>query len=826
MDGGPATGRITELLAKADEAIEARDHAKAASVLRAASQLDAQHEEVRRRWLTLHGQDAGVDRPMEALRAYVRSGSVSDGEHARHAMIQRQQLLAAEASEAYRILAEYADKSARLPRLDELMGILIQRHPEARKLVAARLSANPTEVFQELYHIGDESLKALLPVVLDSSLWSPDGKSMASAQRDVFRLSIATLIEAGVERPERAMRAVTHLLAVQPESIAELLDGDVADIVLSDLDIRLDVSLRRQATLATSKMLEVTGEKGEHFFVTFVKEGVAKQDCDDLIVAFSAAAAVFPILPVAAARLFMTDGFVQQLVPNLERNSDDAAHGKRNSHTLEQAALELLSAACVDKSCRDAINQHCAHWLTGLSQERDGVHKALAALILAKTSGSSIEDVISKLRELVIARNSEGEQAIEGLAYTSLQPKVKEYIASDGPLLRSIVEALEDRPAALFGCLNIFANLTAYRPTLSDEQKKMAQLKAYANSAEPPQLDPLDDDKHTTARCRNLLDCGAVPALGACCSNKQQPGISPTNVLLVARILRALAKEQKHRPGMAQQGAVKLLLQICDRTAKPSDQAINEAIAISQHAAHALARLLISVNPAHVFSAAFPATSAVSALTPLLNPGPAAEASNEPRDLLPTFEAVLALTNLASMEKPQARDLLLRDTTFEAIENLLFSTHTLVQRATVELVCNLMAAPACVAMFADGSQDSKRRLRILIALTDVEDLATRRAAGGALAALTEWDVAVTAVLDAEKGVQAVLEMCTDSSEEVVHRGLVCLANVVGAPDKVGERAVETIKGQHTALHGVRARIKQIKNEDVVALAQDTLAKLG
>ncbi|TKA35885.1 hypothetical protein B0A54_12332 [Friedmanniomyces endolithicus] len=801
-DGGETSARIAELLIKADQAVIAGENAKAAGILREASQIDPQDGDVKKRWLALAGHEAGGQSPVEALQKYLETGDADRGDRARLALNQQRQLSTTEVTEAYELLT--GSKGA-LPLVDQLTALLIQRQSSARRLTASRFTSNPTEIFAQLYSIGDESFKALISVVLDASLWPADSGRKTAPQKDVFRLSLATLISANVKNPERAMSAVTHLLAVQPESIKGLIDQDVVDIVLSDLDIRLEATLRRQAMLATSRMLEVTDERGEMFFVEFVKTKVAKDNNDDLILAFSAASAVFPILPQVAAKIFLTEGFVRNLVPNLEKNSDAAAHGK-------------------------------SPWLRGLSDEHEGVHKALSSLITAKISGDSVDNVTGKLTQLVVASGdsvqSETEQAIEGLAYISLQPKAKEEIASNNALLRSLVKALKERQAALFGCLTVFANLTAYRSALSEEQKKLAQLKAYANSSNVPERDPLDADKYVTARCKKLLDCDVVAALVAACSGKQQTAaLSSANMMLVVGVLLALAKEQKHRAKMAQQGAVKLLLQIRDRnvaidTAKTSTV---EASHITHIAAHALARLLISLNPAHLFSASAPSSSAVSALIPLLSPSTTAGADggNEQRDLLPTFEALLALTNLASAsEDTTARDLLLRDAPIAAIEDLLFSSNTLVQRASAELVCNLMVSHACVAKFADGSGEAKRRLIILTALTDVQDLATRRAAGGALAALTEWDGAVTAVMDVKegKGVKAVVRMCGDESEEVVHRGLVCLANIVGAPGEVGERSVRMVK--EVGVEAMEARLVGMKDEGMRELGEEVIRKLS
>lgn len=444
------------------------------------------------------------------------------------------------------------------------------------------------------------------------------------------------------------------------------------------------------------------------------------------------------------------------------------------------------------------------------------MHKALAALVLAKISEQSVDDVTLRLSSLVLHGDGESDQAIEGLAYTSLQPKIKERIASNHELLAALVAALKDRPASTFGTLTVVSNLTAYRVTQSEETKKMSQLKAYANSSKPVPLDPLDSDKHVTARCKQVLDHDIVPALVACCKRTK----SPTSIALVVRILLSVAKEQKHRAKMAQQGAVRLVLQIHNQTAK-TDKSTSEAALIQRGAAHTLARLLISVNPAHVFSAGMPATSAVSALATSLTD----DGSGEQRDLLPIFEALLALTNLASMDDATARELIIRSG-FNKLEDLLFSPNTLIQRASIELMCNLMASPSCVTKFADGSKDAVRRMQILLALTNVDDLAARRAAGGALAMLTEWDAAGNAVLDAKegKGVVAVLEMCEDESEEMKHRGLVCLINLLNAPGNVGVKALATIKSVG-GLELVTRALKGTKNPELLEIGVEVLKNL-
>ncbi|KXT03370.1 hypothetical protein AC578_3988 [Pseudocercospora eumusae] len=808
MSSTPAEARVSELVSKSQQHANAGELQKAFEALKEASHLEPENAQVKDGLLSLQKREATGDF-LNLLQSYLGSGPESEGQKALQAL--RQKNLPRDEAEQALSLLLHPSRNADL--LDSLTGTLIYRSTDAKKVLATKFKNPITTLFDQLYERGPESLKAFAALPFDDSLWSSND-DQARAQRDIFRLCMAELIDVDIDYPERFMQIVARQLAVAPDNVNTLLDADTFEIILNCLDIRARPALRQQAMLATSKALEVTKEKGEKIFGQYLATKVGKQTNDDLIMAFSAAAAIFPMIPAVAAQMFMTDGFVQQLVPNLEKNSEAASQGQRKSRTLEQAALELLSAACVDKNCREAIDRYCSPWLRDLSEEREGTHKALSALVLAKINSASQDEVTQKLADLVLVNEPNKDQAIEGLAYTTLQPKVKEDIAANTNLLKRLVVALTDRPSSAFGCLTIFSNLTTYRPAKTAEQKKIEQLKAYANQSKPEPDDPLDNDSYVTARARKLLDADIVPALVASCKQTS----SPSNIAMVVRTLLSLSREQKHSSKMVQQGSVKLLLQIRERIAK-TDKSTPEASTIERNASHALARLLISVNPSHVFTANLPASSAVSALLPLLH----YDTDSEQRELLPTFESLLALTNLASMEDPTARDLMIR-LSFDRLEDLLFSSNILVQRASVELVCNLMASPSGIAKLADGSKDANRRLHVLLALTDVEDLATRRAAGGALAMLTEWDSAVEAVLNKDKGMQRLVDMCADESEELRHRGFVCLVNVVNAPGEIGERGIRALK-EAKAGEVLKDALRQSKSQEVLSLGVEVLKKL-
>lgn len=426
-------------------------------------------------------------------------------------------------------------------------------------------------------------------------------------------------------------------------------------------------------------------------------------------------------------------------------------------------------------------------------------------------ASTTIED-LSDMFKAMLSTDTSQQSSIEGLAYASLQSKVKEKLASDKNFLVNLVKALNNAPAkspATYGGLTILVNLTTYQPPLTEEQKKLGQLKAYANASKSTlKPDPLNGDDHVAKRCQAVFEAGVIPVL---VTHSQHGSIA--SLTLVTSIIFSLSKTAKIRGQMAQQGAVKLLLHAY--SVFPSDN-----ILARRTTAHALARILISTNPQHVFGGTNPLSllSAIKPLLLLLEDDPTVEH----RDLLPVFESLLALTNLASTDD-SARNPIIR-LAWPQFDELLLSNNKMVTRATVELICNLMLSPEGVAKFSDGSKQASQRTHILLALADAEDFPTRRAAGGALASLTEWDTAVNAILERERGVALLLGMCKEDEEEMRHRGVVCILNVLTAPNKVGEWGTKKVK-ENGGLEALKECLKKSRSQQVLEITVEALKKL-
>jgi hypothetical protein len=798
--------RVLQLVQKADESTKLGDLAAAARFLREANALAPESAHVRDAWAKLR-QEEDKSEVLTLCKLWVKSRDENDGDRVLRA-VQKQGLKTKEAEQAMAILFDFKGED---DVLDQVTGELLQ-NAGAQAWLARAVVEQPTRIYYEMFERGDDAMDGLLKVLVNRGLWADD-EAFKDGHRDMFMLSLAMMMEEALEHPERAMKGIAQLLAHFTEHLKGIIDADSFDVILASLDIRLPNSLRSQATLASIKLFELAPDTAGELISKFVTYRAKKGQANDLIIAFSAAAAIFPVAVTAAAALFLTEGFVGTLVPLVET---------KKSQKLEQATLELISAACVDKNCRDAVNKHCREWLEELVAESQDKKRAnLAALVLVKlgeelpsSDGPQIvtpgkvdqSDLIASFKSMVIGGDISSKQdSIEGLAYASLQPKVREDLSKSPKFLKRLIGTMSEPSVPsniLFGGLTIFVNITTYLPIQSEEDKRMAQLKAYANVQKAPPPSELLNDPAVTIRCKRLLDANIVPLIVHVCKKG-----SPTILAQSSAVLLSLSKDPKSRGPMAQQGAIKLLVQIWEHIASTAEASTTGTTPYPPTAApttaQALSRLLISINPSHIFNAGLPSTSAIR---PLVSQLSRTESSTWQ---LHAFEALLALTNLASLDT-STQDRIIASAFDIVVDDLLLSNHTMIRRAATELLCNLMASSTCIAAFADPDASRQaQRLHLLLAMTDVDDVATRSAAGGALAMLLSVDVAVTALLRQEKGVEFLLGLCEDDDEDVRYRGVVCVRSVVDVEE--GKRALEE-KGAVDVLKGV---LKASRRQEVL-----------
>lgn len=535
-DGATSTG-VDFLVARSRRLAKDGETNDALTALQEASALESDNTAVRKAWedikspgdtldilcrsLTLHDETNDQDILHRALLASTSSHTEQDASHALKTLLD-------------------VNNERNIAHRDEVVGSLLSQST-AQKALGKMMAANPTATFHSLRHLGIETMQGLTKTCLSPAVWQND-EDRLKCVKDTFTLCLAMLLEPNASsKTESSMRTIASLMALHAPELVSLLNADNLAIILSFLDIAESVRLRSQATLVTAKFLEAAKDRGQSMLKDYVTSRIAKHTNDDIVAGFSAAGAMFPITPDVGSSLFLTPGFIDDLARVVQKST---------STRLRHSALELLSAACINKNCRVAIRTSCMSWLQDVVRDRPSEKDtAMAALVMSKISQESSEldiaDMTTLYKDILMTTgNDQFQTAIEGLAYSSMHPKVKEEVAKDTPLLKRVIGALSEpqyQGPFVFGGLTIFLNLTTYPPEISAEQKRMDQLKAYANQSKPAEPSPLDNVSHVTARAKKTIDVGIVALL-----KKVVKTASPTLLNLVASIAVNLTRERKH----------------------------------------------------------------------------------------------------------------------------------------------------------------------------------------------------------------------------------------------------------------------------------------
>ena len=494
----------------------------------------------------------------------------------------------------------------------------------------------------------------------------------------------------------------------------------------------------------------------KHQICDFLSSRLSRSTPSDYICTFAVLSSVFALMPQVGAQMFRQDGFLEEGLDGVSELDDPST---------TKAFLELLSAACVDRGCRESMPGVVGDFLQDCSANGDPEIRALSTSVHAKLISSTAArpnyaELLKIFKEAYASKNEKAMlSAVEGLTFSSVVPATKESLSKDSSFL-SILLAILRSPGCthplIYGCLSILVNLTAYAPSLTEDEKRINDIRRFANETDVPHNDVLEDDSHVAARCKAVLDAGFVTTI-----NNLASTYSPASIGAVAQIILSVSRAPPNRGLLVQQGTVKLTLLLLSRQVdRPTELAL----------AQTLSRVLTSVNPALIFSSRTPITAPIEPLTKIL-------AFDSLPNELPRFESLRALTNLSSADD-SARTLIV-EKAWTVTETLLLSNLPLLQQAATELICNLVVCQkGAEKFFSDAGGAS--RLHLLLVLADVEDVATRRAASGALAMLTSMHPheMCKPLCEVERGVERVCRMLDDEDDGVKHRGKVCLGNLM------------------------------------------------
>ncbi|CCM04468.1 uncharacterized protein FIBRA_06648 [Fibroporia radiculosa] len=546
---------------------------------------------------------------------------------------------------------------------------------------------------------------------------------------------------------------------------------------------------------------------------------------EQLVEGMSFLSALFEVDWQAASSIFQEDALPDLIM--------DAVDMFPVSSQVSLSVAHLLSQACGHKSCRALITSQVLQWLTGKSrQTNDSVLRGAAAVALVKLSrgagenGIDVEknrelssddgDLVELMRGLVVneSKTSSVADAIEGLAYMSTNARVKEALAGDTSFLKRLFSVVprrkgtgtssqfiqESAKSPLYGVVTIISNICSYRPRLTEEEAQIEKLKQMAKT--PGSMsggrinedDTLEDDEHVKARGVKMIQSGVLDVLTSTVRATESRAVR----LAVGKALLSLVENIENRGKVLQSGGAKALMVIIQgilpssnaRTRLLSPQLDLPEIEVIQ----ALAKLAITSSPLQVFG---PNEGALyDAIRPF-----ALMLVQHTSNLLQRFEALMALTNLSSQGSEIANKIACAGGLMDKVELLILEDHTLVRRASTELICNLVGG--CEDVFnrygGKHSEASNSKLQVLVALCDVDDLPTRLAASGAVATLTSSQDACQALIQLQRERRRVLpifghlvdqsigtyeEEQHDNNNQsapnpgLVHRGAVCIRNLL------------------------------------------------
>ncbi|KAI9057741.1 ARM repeat-containing protein [Trametes sanguinea] len=557
-----------------------------------------------------------------------------------------------------------------------------------------------------------------------------------------------------------------------------------------------------------------------------VSSRIADTEEREVLAGLTFLAALFDVDHLSASAIFQHDGVIESVM--------DALDLFPKSRNIDLAVAHLLGRAAGHKACRALLGKDHQNWLEWKSRQKDDPElRAAAAVALVKLSkGSSLDatevggsaeqpmddaELASLMKGLVMdsRETSPLADAVEGLAYMSTNPSVKEVLSKDATFLSKLFSLVPRRKGApapsledvagspLYGIVVIIANLCSYRPRLSPEEAQMAKLRRMAKASKAggqaqdkePEEDPLDNDDRVRDRGRRILEAGAMEALTSAVRATDSRAVRS----LVAKAILSLVEEKENRGKILQAGGAKALITIIQGVLpppKPSEAGRTPQLEASDfEPIQALAKLAITAAPVQVFG---PNEGAIyDAIRPF-----SLMVTHPNASLLQRFEAMMALTNLSSQSPETATRIARAEGLMNKVELLMLEDHTLVRRAATELVCNLVAG--CEEIFnkwgGEKNSASKSKLQVLVALCDVDDLPTRLAASGALASLTASPDACASLVELQSERHRVLPILgqlvdptvvsrppgdeddADEEEELqsdpglVHRGIVCLRN--------------------------------------------------
>lgn len=443
----------------------------------------------------------------------------------------------------------------------------------------------------------------------------------------------------------------------------------------------------------------------------------------------------------------------------------------------QKVACECIVAAASKKDKATTIINQGVNILKKLYQSKDDSIRVRALVGLCKLGSSGgtdatirpfAEGATKKLAEacrrfLINPKKQKDMRkwAVEGLSYLTFDAEVKEKLIEDIQAVQAMIElAKTGDQSVVYGVVTTLVNLcNAY-----DKQELIPEMIELAKFAKHhiPEEHELDDIDFVNKRVIALAKAGVTYALVALSKTESQ-----NSKELIARVFNAICSQQEVRGIVVQQGGAKALLPLAlEGTDKGKKQA-----------SQALARLGITINP----EVAFPGQRIMEVVRPFIN------LLNPECSALENFESLMALCNLANVND-SVRKRILKEGGFQKIEAYMYEDHEMLQRASTQVINNLIMCEDTVKYY----EQENDRVKYLVILCENEDLDTSMAAAGALAMLTSVSIkSCIKIFDTKDWLESLRYLLANPNSDLQHRGIVIVLNMMKSTKEVATRVIET-----------------------------------
>lgn len=478
------------------------------------------------------------------------------------------------------------------------------------------------------------------------------------------------------------------------------------------------------------------------FMSSLIVEAEIDVGNDPLSIIVKTLSELYPSLTTLCSEIFLTNGLSKLFKKRVFEEQD---------LQFTKELLRLLSSACIDETMRTYITENYLQLLERSLNVEDV--QIYSALVLVKTwSFTKLTCInLKQLSEIFINAISRRimpkienvnesavkleevpkvEMSVEALAYLSLKASVKIMIRNNESFTEILLTMIKNQKMThcLYGLLVIMANLSTLPEESNGSSQSINDLKNYAD-LKGPGADKVGAEKESKEDIllfneKYILRTELISFL-----KREMHNLSPNCKQQVVRVIYNITRSKNFIPQCISQGGTTIILEYL-----ANKQDIGEPIRILGY--RALTRMLIFTNPGLIFKK-YSALNAIPFLFELLPRSTPVDDNplhnDEQIKLTDNYEALLALTNLASSETSDGEEVCKHIVStkiyWSTIENLMLDENVPLQRSTLELISNMMSHPLTIAakFFNLENPQSLRNFNILVKLLQLSDVESQRA---------------------------------------------------------------------------------------------------